>query len=163
MNKDARNANWKFLLFSLAILAGLAGMRPDCAGEGKRDAAAEAKKEAEEIAKQTADRMTSNEGGYQRQFSGTLFLNDSPQQDNPEVIGYLVTDAKDEVPQRGYQVRVAKGATEKQILETLKRYNRKKVEVLGRLRVDNKYLVVSSVIEPAAPPKGPERRAGGGI
>jgi len=163
MNKDARNANWKFFLFSLAILAGLAGMRPNCAGEGKRDAAAEAKKEAEEDAKQAADRLAGDEGSFQRHFSGTFFLNDSSEQDNPEVIGILVTDAKDQNPQQVYQVRVAKGAMEKETLQTLKRYDRKKVEVKGKLRVGNKYLIVSVVVELAAPPQVPGRRSAGGI
>jgi hypothetical protein len=163
MNKDARNANWVFFLFFLAFAAGLAGTRPMRAEEKKPDLAAEKKKEAEEAAKQAADRLAGNEGGFQRHFSGTFILNDSSQQDNPDVVGIFVTDAKDQVPQQGYQVRVAKGAKEKEILETLKRYNGKKVEVQGRLRVDNKYLVVSGVIERAAPPKEPERRAGGGI
>jgi hypothetical protein len=163
MNKNARAARWTFFLFFLAFAAAFAGTQPVRAEDQKTDSAAEAKKEADEISKQEDDRNTGSEGGYQRQFSGTLLLDDKPQDDNPDVIGVFVTDEKDNVPQQGYKVKVAKGDSEKEILESLKRYNGKKVEVMGRLRVDNKYLVISKVIERAAPPKEPQRRSGGGI
>jgi len=163
MNKDARNANWIFFLFFLAILAGLAGTGPMCAGEGKTDLAAEAKKEAAEDAKRAADRATGDEGSFQRQFSGTFFLTDGSQQDNPEVIGVFLTDAKDKVPNQRYLVRVAKGGMEKETRESLKRYDLKKVEVQGLLRVGNKYLIVSAVVDPGAPPRAPARRSAGGI
>ena len=66
-------------------------------------------------------------------------------------------------PPRPWAARLAVRAREKEILETLKRYDGKKVEVQGKLRVDNKYLIVSQVAEPPAPPQAPGRRAGGGI
>jgi len=161
--------NWKALIAGLVL--GLAPAllcpAPACAAEGKdrakkSDPAAEAKEAAQEDADEIADRIAGIKGKRQRRFHGTFLLPSDPsQQTSPDVVGTLVTDESDPKPNQTYLVKVEDGS--KEIIETLKRFDTKKVWADGKLRNQAKYLIIRAVSEPGPTPRAPERRSAGGI
>jgi hypothetical protein len=158
-------AHWMRSLFLLGLAAGLAGMTPVFAGEAKKkadDAATEAAKAAQEDAEELADRKAGLKGKRQLIFHGTFLLTSDPAQTNPAVVGTFVTDETDKVPGQTYLVKVDNG--NKDILDKLRESNAKKIGIFGKLRNENKYLIVQSVLETGATPATtPIRRSRGGI
>jgi len=164
MSKTTHGTSWVLSLFFLGLTAGLAGTASALAADGKKadDPKAEADKAAKEDADEIANRLAGKKGLYQRKFHGTfLLLSDPSEQTNPDVVGSFVTDEADMHPNQTYLVKVDGG--NKQTLETLKHLDTKKVWAQGKLRVDNKYLIVSGVTEPAPGLPVKEQRTPGGI
>jgi len=157
--------NWKALLAGLVLGLAPALLWPAparAADDKKFDPKTEADKAAAEDAQERADRAAGKKGLHQRRFYGTFLLPSDPTaQANPDVVGTFVTDETDPKPNRTYQVKVENG--NKEILASLQRNDAKKVGVQGKLRVDDKYLIVSGVTEPAPSPPAKERRSAGGV
>jgi len=161
--------NLTHCLLSLVLAVGLATIARSHAGEPV-DFDAEAKQAAQEEAEQKAERDKGVTGKYQRTFFGTFQrLSDSDgnaQQISPDVLGIFVTNAQDRKPDRTYLVKAESG--NKGIIETLKKFDGKKSEVTGKLRVispegEAKYLIISMVVEVAATPPVKQRRNFGGL
>ena len=160
--------NWKALIVGLVLglVPALLCPAPARASEAKdkpKDAEAEALEAAKEDAEEAAiTNMAEQLRKYQHEFHGTFLLPSDPsQKTSAAVVGTFVTDDKDRNPNQTYLLKVADG--NKKLLETLKRFDMKKVTVQGKLRNQGKYLIATAVSEPAAGQPVQERRSGGGI
>jgi hypothetical protein len=158
MSKSPIRTLWVLLL---SLIVGLAhGAQKD--KSKPLDPEAEAKQAAQEDAQQTIDRDKGIK--HQSKFSGTFAtIVDDSQKLGPDVVGAFTTDASDMKPGRTYLVKVADG--NKTILKTLLRFDGKKAQVSGKLRVldangEAKYLVVIDVMEPSATPRAKQRGSG---
>ncbi|MGD0088837.1 MAG: hypothetical protein ABSE73_02855 [Planctomycetota bacterium] len=169
MSKIAYGQSWVLPLLFLGLSTGVAGTALTHAEEDKdkqKDSKAEAEEEAQEAAREdaqeTADRAAGRTGQKQRIFFGTFLVPSDPsEQTNPDVVGTLVTGENDLKPNQTYLVKAEK--RKKEIVEVLKRFDAKQVQVMGKLRNQAKYLIVMMVIEsgPSEPVK--ERRKFGNI
>ena len=151
------------ILLLLLLTAGVAGTALTHAAAAKNDAATEAREAAQEDADEASlTNMAEQLRKYQHEFHGTFLLPSDPsQKTSAAVVGTFVTDDKDRNPNQTYLLKVADG--NKKLLETLKRFDMKKVTVQGKLRNQGKYLIATAVSEPAAGQPVQERRSGGGI
>jgi hypothetical protein len=157
-----RRPKWVLVL---GLTSGLATTTPSHAAQPKAkpaDLEAEARIAAQEEAQQQADRDKGIK--HQSKFTGTFAaLSDDSQKTSPDVVGSFTTDASDPKPGRTYLVKVADG--NKAVLKTLLRFDQKKAQVTGKLRVmdsngEAKYLVVIDVMEPSATPRAKQRGSG---
>jgi hypothetical protein len=162
MSRFQNRPKWLLILgFSVGIAT---TALPSYAAQAKNktDLAAEAKAAADEEAQQQADRDKGIR--HQSKFTGTFAaLADDSQKPSPDVVGSFTTDSSDMKPGRTYLVKVADG--NKAVLKTLMRFDGKKAQVTGKLRVldqngEAKYLVLIDVMEPSATPRAKQRGSG---
>jgi len=162
MSKSTNRRQWVLLL---GLTVGLATTALTHAAQSKDkplDLAAEAKQAAQEEAQQQADRDKGIR--HQSKFTGTFAaLPDDSQKLSPDVVGAFTTDSSDTKPGRTYLVKMADG--NKVVLKTLLRFDGKKAQVTGKLRVldangEAKYLIVIDVIEPSSTPRAKQRGSG---
>ena len=162
MSKSPNRTQWVLLL---GLTVGLATTALTHAAQPKAkpvDPEAEAKQAAQEDAQQQADRDKGIK--HQSKFTGTFAApSDDSQKLSSDVVGWFITDPSDTKPGRTYQVKVADG--NKAVLKTLLRFDGKKAQLTGKLRVldangEAKYLVVIDVMEPSATPRAKQRGSG---
>jgi hypothetical protein len=131
------------------MLAGICATLQHCAvaEESKDDAEAkQAAKEEDDEKKLPEDRQ------FGKPYSGTFSLYAAdPNQPNPQVVGTFTVD-------NGPTLLVK--LNEPTVLKRLTVYDNKKCVLLGKLRNNGKYIVVSSVIEQAPTPAMRRKRGG---
>jgi hypothetical protein len=156
-----RSPEWVLVL---GLTIGLATTAPTHAAQPKVkvDLQAEANQSQQEDIQQQADRDKGIK--HQSKFNGTfVLLADDSQKLSADVVGSFTTDSSDVKPGRTYLVKVADG--NKTVLNTLARFNGKKAQVTGKLRVldqngEAKYLVVIDVMAPSSTPRAKQRGTG---
>jgi len=109
---------------------------------------ADKREQAEAKAEEEAEASLGENGAPGFSSAGRLAL--EPANGNAEVVGTFHTDTAQ------YQLKLADPA----LLQLLKKHDRKTVTLTGALRNKGKYLVVSGVIEPAAPGVVRKKKAG---
>lgn len=106
-------------------------------------------------------------GKNQCRFFGTFTrFSDDAKKPSPDVIGSFSTSSTEKKPGQTYLVKVEND--NKGLLETLKRYDGKDAQVIGRLQDFGpdgaaKYLILSAVVEVPSTPRAKERRNSGGL
>ena len=154
--------NWKALLAGLVLGLAPAFLCLKAARAADADPAKEAADAAQEDEQEKQDRLSGKAGRLKRSFHGTFLLPSDPtQQPNPDVIGTFVTDDADQNPNQTYLVKM--GTDNKEILATLQRNDTKKLWLIGKLRNQAKYLIVSGIQGAAPTPPPKDQRSGGGI
>ena len=165
MSTMTRRTGWVEFLILLALMTGLGSVTPAAAVEDKKkpfDAAAEKEDEKKEDADQKKERLTGIKGKYQKIFHGTFLLlsgTEKEEQPNPEVVGTFYTSKADKVPGRTFLVKIDKDNPS--VLNALKRFDGKQLEVTAKLRNADKYMIVWT-IEESGPTQAPKDRSGFG-
>lgn len=167
MSTRSKRTHVQVLICGMLAFFMSSALRSAAAEEGKKpafDAAAEAAQAKSEDEQQMAERLSGVTGKYQKRFMGTFILltaEDKKDQPNPEVVGSFVTSEGDKFPGRTYLVKIA--GKHPEILAALKRYDCKQIVATGKLRNQEKYLIVMSIDEIGVTEPVVERRPFGGI
>lgn len=162
MSKYSNRTQWLVLGLTVCLSSTALTHAGQPKDKSKLDLEAEAKQAAQEDAQQQADR---DKGiTHQSKFTGRFAgLSEDSKNVSPDVVGWFNTDSSGTKPGRTYQVKVADG--NKAVLKTLLRFDGKKAQVTGKLRVldsngEAKYLVVIDVMEPSSTPRAKQRGSG---
>lgn len=161
MSKSPKRTRWVIIL-GLTVGLATTALTHAASKDKPLDLEAEAKQIAQEEAQQQADRDKGIR--HQSKFTGTFAaLPEDTKNLGPDVVGSFITDSSDTKPGRTYLVKVADG--NKTVLKTLSRFDGKKAQVTGRLRVldsngEAKYLIVIDVVEPSSTPRAKQRGSG---
>jgi hypothetical protein len=139
-------------LAAMMLAAGFATTRCGAAEDNKKRAQIEEERRQAELEERQESMMSLEEKiRVNRQFNGVLMLG---QEENPDVVGTFVDN---DGARRLVKVE------HKDLINLLKTYDGKKVALEGKLRNNEKYLVVLRVVEKVPGQKRTERRANGGI
>jgi len=140
----------------LASLISVQALGADSA-KAKADLWAAERREAELEAQNETQLSLVEQARINRQFRGQLELG---KDDNPDVVGaFYELQGTSNSSAVKYGIKLQN----KSLMETLKNYNGKRIEVEGKLRNSGKYLLITRIVEKAAGQPRTERRAFGGL